>query len=455
MTFTRALSTNNYGPAKFIVDGTTVANGTHSTIAAALTSASSGDTIFIRPGTYTENLTLKAGVNLTAFVGDGDTPNVTIIGTCTLTTAGTVSISGIRLQTNGAAFLAVTGSAASIVNLRHCYLNITNSDGITYSSSSSSSGISVLDCNGNLGTTGIKIFAHSGSGTLSFSNCDINNTGASVTASTASAGTLLLRYCILASPVTTSSSVFGGFFYCEINTGGQNVTCFTHGANSIVGVMHSHFTSGSASAIVVNAATCNLISVIINSTNTNPVSGSGTVLYTDVNYEGTGIGMSTTTINPAVTRNGISLSTKQPAFMALLTTSLVNNVTGDGTDYTIIPNTEIFDQNSNYSTSTGVFTAPYTGRYAFGTTINPSSLGAATRLFMSIVTSNRTYILIEVDPTNLDVGGAVSFSGSIQGDMDAADTAESRILVSGITKVVDINGDATNVKTGFWGNLVC
>ena len=80
MTFTHALTTGNYGPAKFIVSAN-VYEGTHTTIAAALTSASSGDTIFIRPGTYTENLTLKAGVNLCAYECDGQTPNVTVIGT--------------------------------------------------------------------------------------------------------------------------------------------------------------------------------------------------------------------------------------------------------------------------------------------------------------------------------------------------------------------------------------
>jgi pectin methylesterase-like acyl-CoA thioesterase len=76
MTFTHALSTNNYGPAKFIVSSS-AANGTHTTIAAALTSASTGDTIFIRPGTYTENLTLKAGVNLTAL-------SIKFIKTCSI-----------------------------------------------------------------------------------------------------------------------------------------------------------------------------------------------------------------------------------------------------------------------------------------------------------------------------------------------------------------------------------
>src|SRR5690242_8473255 len=114
------LPSNTFTTAKWIVSAT-ASDGTHTTIGAALTSASSGDTIFIRPGTYTENLTLKAGVNLTAYTCDALTPNVTISGTCTFTAAGTVSISGIRLQTNSAALLAVTGSAASIVNLDNCY----------------------------------------------------------------------------------------------------------------------------------------------------------------------------------------------------------------------------------------------------------------------------------------------------------------------------------------------
>src|SRR6185503_17737268 len=118
----QVISTGTFTTAKWIVSSD-ITQGTHTTIAAALTSASSGDTIFIRPGTYTENLTLKAGVALCAYVCDAFEPNVIISGTCTFTAAGTVSISGIRLQTNNAALLAVTGSAASIVFLNLCFLN--------------------------------------------------------------------------------------------------------------------------------------------------------------------------------------------------------------------------------------------------------------------------------------------------------------------------------------------
>ena len=154
----------NYAPANgFIVaqDG----NGDFSTIATALTAATSGTTIFIRPGTYTENLTLKAGVNLTAWPCDaGLNPqsntaaNVIIKGKATFTGAGTVSISGIQLKTNADYFLVVFGNSASIVNLTGCFLNCLDGSGINYTSSSASSEINISYCTGDVGTTEITPF---------------------------------------------------------------------------------------------------------------------------------------------------------------------------------------------------------------------------------------------------------------------------------------------------------
>jgi hypothetical protein len=221
----------NYSTANgFIVsqDGT----GDFSTISAALTAASSGDTIFIRPGTYTENLTLKAGVNLSAFECDSSlngTGKVIISGTCTLTAAGSVTISGIQLQTNSAALLAVTGTLASIVNLKNCYLNMTNNTGITFSTSSASGAINLQDCNGDLGTTGIGVFAHSSAGTLTFQTSFFTNSGGSSTASTISAGIVIVRQSRLTNPVTGSSTSQINFTQANINTSAQNVTCVTFG----------------------------------------------------------------------------------------------------------------------------------------------------------------------------------------------------------------------------------
>jgi len=163
MTFTHALSINNYGVAKFIV-ATSAANGTHTTLASAMSAASSGDTIFLR-NSVTENVTITPGVNIAAWSGDSlNVPSIT--GTLTMTGAGTSTLSGLRLVTNSAALIAVTGSAASILNVNNCYLNISNNDGITFSTSSSSGQISLFNCKGDLGTTGIKIFAHSSADVL-------------------------------------------------------------------------------------------------------------------------------------------------------------------------------------------------------------------------------------------------------------------------------------------------
>ena len=129
------VATNHYSVARYIVAPTIAEGANFTTITAALAAASSGETIFIRPGTYTEDLTLKADVNLSSFSGEGVTPTVTIIGKLTATFAGTAVITGIRLQTNGDNFLAITGSAATRINLWNCYTNCTDATGISISSS--------------------------------------------------------------------------------------------------------------------------------------------------------------------------------------------------------------------------------------------------------------------------------------------------------------------------------
>lgn len=293
-----------FGVAKWIVDPTAGA-GTHTTIGAALTSASSGDTIFIRPGTYTENPTLKAGVNLSAFTDDGLTPIVIINGTCSYSSAGTVSISGINLQTNSANILNVSGSAASIVNIDNCYLNCSNNTGISYSSSSSSSAINITNCRGDLGTTGIAIYSKSSTGTLTFKSCTFTNSGGSSTASTCSAGTLNISNSSFASPITSSGTGTGTFDDVAINTVGQNVTALT--ANNGFSRFCS-YASGTASAVSV-AGSYTMESCVIDSTNTNAITGSGTLTYSLLEFQNSSSTVNTSTqvpqqIGPKIYTNG-------------------------------------------------------------------------------------------------------------------------------------------------------
>lgn len=283
MTFTHALATNNYGPAKFIVTSDP-ANGTHTTIAAALTAASSGDTIFIRPGTYTENLTLKDGVNLTAYGPSiGIIPNVIINGTCTFTAAGTVGLNCICLQTNGSFALAVTGSAASVVVLNNCYLRCTDNTGISLTSSSSSSEIDFVYCTGDLTTTGIALFSHSGAGNLRFIHSNFGNSGSSTTNNTASgSGGFFSNYSGWANGTTISSTAtMQGNFLDMVMP--NNQTALTYNSTTQGNIQHCTITGNTSSAISIGAsASLQVHHCLISSSNSSPITGSGTLIYTDI-----------------------------------------------------------------------------------------------------------------------------------------------------------------------------
>ena len=80
--------------SRFLTDG-----ATHTTIAAAIAAASYGDSIFAKPETYTENLTVKKGFSLVAHQEPCVLSKVEIIGKCTAKYGAAHVFSGIRLTT--------------------------------------------------------------------------------------------------------------------------------------------------------------------------------------------------------------------------------------------------------------------------------------------------------------------------------------------------------------------
>ncbi len=276
MSFTHSVATNNYGPAALIV-ATSAANGTHTTLATAMAAASVGDTIFLRDS-VTENVTITPGVNIAAWTGGSlNTPAIT--GTLTMTGAGTSNISGIKLVTNSAALIAVTGSAASILNVNDCYLNFSNSSGITYSSSSGSSQIFITNCKGDIGTTGITPFVMTSAGSLKIYSSEILNSGGSSTVSTASAGTVEIRKCRILFPITTSSTNTIITDYTILNTGALNVTALTVAGSGGNSSRHCFFSTGSATSVIINTNTLAMILCELNTNNTVAASGTGTLSY--------------------------------------------------------------------------------------------------------------------------------------------------------------------------------
>jgi len=299
----------NYSPSV----GFTVSqdgSGDFTTIGAALTAATSGTDIFIRPGTYTENPTLKAGVNLVAFLGDQTTPNVIINGKCTATFTGTCSISGIQLQTNSDFCLAVTGTNATNVNLVSCYIYALNNTAIQYTTSGGGK-LNIYNCIGDTGTTGIAFFVHSSTGKLSILSSLFANDGGTATASSVSgSGGLDITKSDFFNNITTSSTNSSAINVSAIS----NLTTSGSGSIDVFGIdmqlltlagtgtsyaEQSLCTGGASSAISIGSGTTlNLFGADISSTNTNAISGSGTLNYSGIAFTDT-----SSTIQNTVTLN--------------------------------------------------------------------------------------------------------------------------------------------------------
>jgi hypothetical protein len=433
----QALSTNTFTAATWIVN-TDATKGTHTTLAGALTSASSGDTILLQ-SSVTENPTLKAGVNIVAFVGSGLTPNITITGNCTMTTAGTVSISGIRLQTNSAALLTVSGSAASIVNLNNCYLNCTNNTGISFTSSSASAAINVTNCQGDLGTTGIAPYAHSSAGVLTFKETFFSNSGGSTTAATCSSGITNAYSSVFLNPITFSSTGAATFQYCQITTTATNTTALNLNGGS-TGWHWCVISSGTATAASVGGSANTMMFCIVSCSNATTISGAGTLNYTPISFA-----LNSTNNITVTTQNILGFGASVPGFSAVKSAT-TTNVTGIGTVYTVICDTETYDTLGNYNNTTGVFTAPISGKYEFIFKVYVTGCTAASSCSLNVVTTARSY-----GKQDFRAGGAQDFGTQITciANMAVGDTASFTVSCFGEAgDTDDVLGN--NTYSGTW-----
>lgn len=287
----------DYAPAKGkIVDIN--GHGDFTTIGAAISASSSGQTIFISPGTYTENITLQPGVNLTAWpcdVGFNGFSNVVILGKTTYSSAGEVTISGIQLETNGDYCLSISGSSASVINVYNCYINASNHTGINITSSSSSSFLNLFESQGDTATTGISLFSHSGAGTILFQYCYVTNTGLSSTACTISSGVFFSNHNVFNFTLTSSSTSLVSCIHDRWTTVGLNIANMTlNGTGGTHFISNCDFFCGTASSISVGTgSTCSVINCLLSGTPTHAITGLGTVNYSGLSIPNGDINTST------------------------------------------------------------------------------------------------------------------------------------------------------------------
>jgi len=131
----------------------------------------------------------------------------------------------------------------------------------------------------------------------------------------------------------------------------------------------------------------------------------------------------------AISSAGEVTMTAQPC-IAAINSADDTNVTGNGTVFTCIFNTEIFDQNADFD-GTSTFTAPVTGRYLISYSIQIQGLTTSSSdILTDIATSNRTWRCS--DPGLPDGGQDNQQKTDSQiVDMDASDTATIAVTVNG------------------------
>ena len=152
-----------------------------------------------------------------------------------------------------------------------------------------------------------------------------------------------------------------------------------------------------------------------------------------------------------VSDNGEMTNTSQPSFNTTLSTTQTNK-TGNGATFTIVFDSVIYDQTSDYNNSTGIFTAPITGKYLLGTSSMLSQTTNGTDFNVFLVTSNKTYRR----KVALTSGTITSIAMELiqETDLDIADTAYIYVQLNGIgADTADVTG-ASGLTT-FYGHLIC
>ncbi len=151
---------------------------------------------------------------------------------------------------------------------------------------------------------------------------------------------------------------------------------------------------------------------------------------------------------------GNQTNTTRSAFSAYVNTT-IPNVTGDLTVYTIIFDTEVFDQNNDFNLGTSTFTAPVTGKYFFNLVVSVVGGTVINQGNVRIATTARTYQ--QGVAASISVTTAANGTLSVLADMTANDTCTFQVSTNDTGgKVDDVNGLVGGIlRTFVEGWLVC
>lgn len=270
--------------------------GTYTTVAAAIAGASSGDLIFIRPGTYTEDITVDKGLTFVAFNrGSEDAGPVIISGKVTIGVT-TAKFIGLTLASNGDNVIEST-SAGGQINLDGCRMNIET--GVFGFNITNASGPSIRVRNTRIAGSGsakfINYASSAGAAFIEYSIID----GCSAATSTIDAGSVTLRFCIANVIFTTASAGRLAANFTQFGpqvTPYLDVTYLTTVGTGTSQLFNCNLFSGTAAAVSIGSGTTvQMVHCSVNSSAANILTGAGTLLYGNLVYTGSSTTTNVTT----------------------------------------------------------------------------------------------------------------------------------------------------------------
>jgi hypothetical protein len=278
----------------------TDANSQYATIASAITqavadgaSSTNPKNIYVKPknGPYVENLTLSDGINLIGFGAQ------TIIkGKLTFSTAGIASVNDLIIQTNGDFALLMGGSSDTIFIGKSMGITCSNNNGISYTNSNAGSIVAFFNCSMNVSAPGFSLYSMTSPGNILFFRTDLQNGGLTTVAANNSSGNVLWQSCVMSCPHSTSGTGAVNISQCRFDCAMANATCIATSGTGVANVFNSELFSGTASCMNIGAGTMSLLShVCATSSNTNVLTGGGTLNYAFVSFGGTSSGHNVTT----------------------------------------------------------------------------------------------------------------------------------------------------------------
>lgn len=358
-----------FGNSKFVVDPT-LGVGSYQTITAALAASSSGDTIYIRPGTYTENLTANLGGR-------------TLIGATVGTNAFSVQIVGNHSFTQDASTCAFQS------------VQFTASSGSAWTVGSSGAGNSSLYLEGckviNSGGIGLTISSAGGTGSVQAFFCNIQGSTIGIQASN---GTLRLEggtvtgtasYALQASTSMTVTASNQDF----VSSAGAAV--FISSASAVLNSEISSYTAAGAAFSYSANGTITSISDTVASSNGSGLFSVSSGAYGQLQYAAMVLSGTAKSIDPQVTASALPVI----ASSGMVT----SNVTGNA----------VMESNHNYfvTANTPVLTLPAIS--TAGDTIVVTLAGGTS---WSIAQTAGQLIVLGSAATTVGVGGSLASSAA-------------------------------------------